>query len=235
MDIKQWFKDYLAKNAPCQSGGEDGTLRAAVDMYKVTGEDDFREFVLEHATCPDAHADQELFFLWEQTGEENDRQAIEQRMQQIREAGAPADGKAIYTAGPFWMAYEMKCGGMEKVAQVVQMFRNVHDNGMQPDCWQLLALADAIAWCREELYEHYRALIDMFRAELAAVLQNKADEEAALLSCALLKAVRLGIINPEKYLPVGKRLFESMQQPSEDDVKAIGPYMMAYSEYLQAE
>lgn len=225
MDIKQWFKDYLAQNAPCQSGGEDGALQAAIDMYRATGEDVFRAFALEHTVCPSAHADQELFFLWEQTGEDNDRQAIEQHMQQLRGAAAPADGKALYAAGPFSMAYEMKCGGMEKVAAVVQMYRAP----MQMDAWRLQALADAIGWCREELYEHYRALIDLFRAELPVVLQQG---DSALMACALMKAVRLGVINPEKYLPIGKRMFEKLSLPGED--KAVGPYFRAYSEYLQA-
>lgn len=230
MDIKQWFKDYLAANAPCQTGGEDGALRAAIDLYKATGDETFRQFALEHAVCPSAHADQELLFLWEQTGEDNDRQAIEQHMQQLRGADAPTDGKSLYAAGPFWMAYEMKCGGMEKVAAVVQMFRAVHQSTPQPDGWQLMALADAIGWCREELYEHYRALIDMFRAELPAVL---AHEASALVACALLKAVRLGVVNPEKYLPIGKRMFEALDLPGEG--QCVGPYVMAYSEYLLAE
>lgn len=225
MDIKQWFKDYLAKNAPCQTGGEDGALMAAVDMYRVTGEADFRAFVLEHGVCPSANADQELFFLWEQTGEENDRQAIEQHMQQLRGAAAPANGKALYQAGPFSMAYEMKCGGMEKVAAAVQMYKAP----MQPDGWRLLALADAIGWCREELYEHYRALVDLFRAEMPVVLRQ---EESAVVACAMLKAVRLGVINPEKYLPIGKKMFEKLALPG--DEKAVGPYIRAYSEYLQA-
>jgi len=224
MDITQWFKDYLAKNAPCQCGGEDGAVLAAIDLYRATGDEAFRAFALEHGVCPSSHADQALFFLWAQTGEDNDRQAIEQRMQQLR-GTVPENGKMLYAAGPFCMAYEMKCGGMEKVAAVVQMYKAP----MQLDGWRLLALADAIGWCREELYEHYRALVDLFRAELATVLQQ---EESAQAACAVMKAVRLGVINPEKYLPIGKKLFEKLPLPG--DEKAIGPYIRAYSEYLQA-
>ncbi len=233
MDITMWFKEYLATNAPCQTGGEDGALRAAADLYKATGDEAFRQFALEHAVCPSAQADQELFFLWEQTGEDNDRQAIEQRMQQLRDADAPTDGKTLYEAGPFCMAYEMKCGGMEKVASVVQMFRAVHQSGEQPDGWQLMALVDAIGWCREELYEHYRALVDMFREEMPGVLCSAKEEDTALVACALMKAVRLGVINPEKYLPIGKRMFESLDLPGEE--QPVGPFVMAYSEYLLAE
>ena len=225
MDIKQWFKDYLAKNAPCQCGGQDGTVLAAIDLYRVTGDEAFRAFALEHGICPSANGNQELFFVWEQTGEENDRQAIEQRMLKLRGAAAPENGEMLYADGPFFMAYEMKCGGMEKVAAAVQLYKTP----MQANGWRLLALADAIGWCREELYEHYRALVDLFRAELAMVLQQ---EESALAACAVMKAVRLGVINPEKYLPVGKAMFEKLPLPS--DEKAIGPYIRAYSEYLQA-
>ena len=230
MDITLWFKEYLAKDNVSKNewNEEDGcVLKAAADLYKATGEDAFRAFVQEYATCPNARANQAMFFAWEQTGEENARQVIEQRMQQPGGMTAPADNRALYEAGPFCMAYEMKRGGMEKVAAVVQMYRQVQH---QSDGWRLMALVDAIGWCREELYEHYRALVDMFRAELAQVLYN---EKSALVAYSVLRAVRLGVIDPEKYLPIGRGLFEQLPLP--DDEKNVGPFIMAYSEYLLAK
>ena len=87
-----------------------------------------------------------------------------------------------------------------------------------------------------------------------------------------MKAVRLGLLLPEKYLPVGKEMFESvcerklregedgivrlqdichvaglgpgekrngsveyyLSEPiSADDAKGVGPFLMAYAEYLR--
>ena len=94
-----------------------------------------------------------------------------------------------------------------------------------------------------------------------------------MIAYALLKGVRLGVLNPEKYLPIGKRVFEALADtklkanaegkveltdicwvaglgPGEkrdgsvayylseprvsDDSKGVGPFMMAWAEYLQA-
>ena len=278
-----------------------------------------------------------LFFALEQTGEERYRKAIEFHMQRLREHPRCACGSfwhkqlypnqvwldGLYMVEPFYMAYEMKFGGMEKTADVVQQFKNVRqhlwnaDKGLnyhawdESKCmfwadketglsanfwlrstgWYLMALVDTIGECREELYEHYRALVDIFRESLRGVLQYQAVDGlfyqvidhpeaegnytetsgSAMIAYALLKGVRLGILDPEKYLPIGKRVFEALvqtkltdegltdicwvaglgpeQNPNRDgsvayylsepkktnDAKGVGPFIMAYSEYLLAQ
>jgi len=161
--------------------------------------------------------------------------------------------------------------------------------------WYLMALVDCIELCREELYEHYRALVDIFRESIRGVLQyqdadsglfyqviDRADVEgnyletsgSAMIAYALMKGVRLGVLNPEKYLSLGKKAFEGLMKdkleqgedgkthlkdicwvaglgPGDkrdgsvayylsepkvcDDSKGVGPFMMAYAEYLKAE
>ena len=159
--------------------------------------------------------------------------------------------------------------------------------------WYLMALIDCIGLCPEMLYEHYRALVDLFRESLRGVLPYQAEDGlfcqvidhpdaegnytetsgSAMIAYALLKGVRLGVLNPEKYLPIGKRVFEALADtklkanaegkaeltdicwvaglgPGEkrdgsvayylseprvsDDSKGVGPFMMAWAEYLQA-
>ena len=283
------------------------------------------------------NAGKALFFALEQTGEERYRKAIEFHMQRLREHPRCACGSfwhkqlypnqvwldGLYMVEPFYMAYEMKFGGMEKTADVVQQFKNVRqhlwnaDKGLNYHAWDesksmfwadketglsanfwlrstgwyLMALADTIGECREELYEHYRALVDIFRESLRGVLQYQAADGlfyqvidhpeavgnytetsgSAMIAYALLKGVRLGILDPEKYLPIGKRVFEVLvqtkltdegltdicwvaglgpeQNPNRDgsvayylsepkktnDAKGVGPFIMAYSEYLLAQ
>lgn len=161
--------------------------------------------------------------------------------------------------------------------------------------WYLMALADCIELCSEQLYEHYRALVDIFRESIRGVLQyqntdsglfyqviDRADVEdnyletsgSAMVAYALLKGVRIGVLNAEKYLAIGKRAFEGLVEqkliqgedgkthlkdicwvaglgPGEkrdgsvayylseprvcDDSKGVGPFMMAYAEYIKAE
>lgn len=258
MNINQWFKDYLAKYTPCKNDWnyvEGCILKAAVDLYQATGDADFKQFALDYMSACVAedgsipncemrqrsfeaiNAGKTLFFALEETGEERYRKAIEFHMQRLRCGDDPKDGKTIYAAGPFWMAYEMKCGGMEKVADVVRLYKCMDNDGQRPDGWTLMALVDAIGWCREELYEHYRALVDIFREKLAGVLLHPADEADAMVSYALLKAVRLGLIDPEKYLLIGKRMLDALQVrlSGQDAPEAVGTFIMAYSEWLRAK
>ncbi len=283
-----------------------------------------------------------LFFAYEQTGDERYRTAIEFHMQRLREHPRCACGNfwhkqlypnqiwldGLYMAQPFYMAYEMKFGGMEKVGDIVSQFKNVRKNlwnaekslnyhaydeareqfwadketglsanfWLRSTGWYLMALVDTIGLCSEMLYEHYRALVDIFRESLAGVLKYQAADGmfyqvidhpeaegnytetsgSAMVAYALLKGVRLGLLDPEKYLPIGKRVLEALvnlklipeedgvtrltdicwvaglgpaknpqrdgsvayylsEPKKSDDAKGVGPFIMAYSEYLLAQ
>ena len=98
--------------------------------------------------------------------------------------------------------------------------------------WYLMALIDCIELCPEMLYEHYRALIDIFRESIRKVLKYQASDGlfyqvidrsdvegnytetsgSAMIAYCLLKAVRIGVLNDEKYLPVGRKMFEALIQ-----------------------
>jgi len=161
--------------------------------------------------------------------------------------------------------------------------------------WYLMALVDCIDLCSEQLYEHYRALVDIFRESIRGLLKWQDEKTglfyqvidhghvegnytetsgSAMAAYALLKGVRIGVLNDEKYLPIARRVFESLCEnklvtgedgkthladicyvaglgPGEkrdgsvayylseprvcDDSKGVGPFMMAYAEYLLAK
>ena len=95
--------------------------------------------------------------------------------------------------------------------------------------WYLMALVDCISLCDEQLYEHYRALVDIFRESLDGVLKYQDPASrlfwqvidhpevqgnyletsgTAMIACAMLKGVRIGILDPEKYGPRGREIFQ---------------------------
>ena len=82
----------------------------------------------------------------------------------------------------------------------------------------LLALTDAISLCSDQLYEHWRALVDLYRAGLKAALsaEAKEPETAAMLVYALHEGVRLGLIDPERYLPMADRRIEALRAAGEE-------------------
>ncbi len=84
--------------------------------------------------------------------------------------------------------------------------------------WYLMALVDCIALCSEQLYEHYRALVDIFRESIRGVLPYRAEDGlfyqvidhpeaegnytetsgSAMIAYSLLKGVRIGVLDAEK-------------------------------------
>ncbi len=374
MDIIRWYKEYLQKYTHYKSywNYEDGcVLKGCVDLYKQTGEEAFKQYVLDYCeqyVMPDGsipnyemrqynsdsiNSGKSLFFALDETddrspagnrspaGGERYRKAIEFHMQRLREHPRCECGNfwhkqlypnqiwldGLYMVQPFYMEYEMRFGGMEHVADIVNHFKNARaalwdaDKGLNYHAydesrqmfwadkesgrsanfwlrstgWYLMALADTIGACSEQLYEHWRALVDIFRESIAGVLRYQAEDGlfyqvidhadepgnytetsgSAMIAYALLKGVRLGILDEEKYLPIGKRVVEQiiatkmkeeedgvtrltdicwvaglgpeksphrdgsvayyLSEPRKsDDAKGVGPFIMAYSEYLKA-
>jgi len=97
--------------------------------------------------------------------------------------------------------------------------------------WYLMALIDCVDKMDERLYEHYRALIDLFREAIRGIVPyadpetglyyqviDRADvagnyletSGSAMVIYALFKGVRLGVLDGEKYLPIARRAFDSL-------------------------
>ena len=97
--------------------------------------------------------------------------------------------------------------------------------------WYVMSLIDCIDNCSEMLYEHYRLLMDLFREAIRGMLRYRDEATglywqvidhgenpdnyletsgSAMMAYALLKGVRLGVLNEEKYLPLGKQAYESL-------------------------
>lgn len=86
--------------------------------------------------------------------------------------------------------------------------------------WYLMALVDCIDYMNEQLYEHYRALVDLFREAVDGILRwadpktglfwqviDHGEAEgnyletsgSSMVLYAVLKGVRLGLLDDEKY------------------------------------
>lgn len=159
--------------------------------------------------------------------------------------------------------------------------------------WWLIALVDTLEAMNIQIYEQYAELRDLLRESVKSLLNYRSEEDgliyqlidrsdlegnytessgSVMAAAAIMKAVRLGLLLPEKYLPAGKEMFESvcerklrrgedgivrlqdichvaglgpgekrngsveyyLSEPiSADDAKGVGPFLMAYAEYLR--
>ncbi len=208
---KTWFGKYLMV---------DGLIHGYMAGGAPDGLTQWADSLLQEP-CPPEKA-RGLFAAMAATGEAKYRAAIEATMAAL--GRDPVDeidsAEDMLTLLPFRMAYEMQLGGMEKVGLVTAWFREAYrklrerksglvGGSVQGTAYALLALVEAIDACSEQLYEHWRALVDMYRETLKAALAaaDEADDSSAMIVYAVLEGVRMNLIDPERYLPVaGKRI-----------------------------
>ena len=146
----QRFKDYWNYEDGC-------VLLGAAQMYEATGDEKYIAFIknylnyfitedgkIEHYhpskfNIDSINSGKVLFFMYEKTGEEKYRKAIEVVMNQLREhprcncgnfwhkeiypAQVWLDG--VYMAQPFYMEYETKYNKKEKYNDIIRQFDNV--------------------------------------------------------------------------------------------------------------
>ena len=99
----------------------------------------------------------------------------------------------------------------ENYSSIVTYFQNLNTLSMA----QLVLLIDTIDDMSEEIFEHYKALQDLFKAEVAGIIKRRAEEgsfgflsesEKSQLAYALEKACRLDVLLAEKYEDIGSEL-----------------------------
>lgn len=236
MNMALWFKEYLLAKEPgaAWDPAEDLAVRfcmrfsddAELTRYVVHSADAF----IAADKCTPSNA-KTLFFALEKTGEDKYREAIRGVMARLdAQPEAALDLPAACETLPFRMAYEMKLNRMERVGRTAAMYCSVHNqlwnqkakrhsDELREEGWFLMALMDGIECCSDQLYEHWRALVDVYRVTLRGLLPalETADPRTlALLLYALLRGVERGLIDPERYLPMARKGIELLRAKDED-------------------
>lgn len=235
MENMAWFKTYLEEHRPEGSWTlvSDWAVRACLQLYAATGDAACRDYVLAWAdslaaagACQPECA-KALFFALEETGEAKYRDAIETVMARLGRTPSAAvlPAETLYAELPFRMAYEMRLGGMEKVGLCAGKFREsfkalwdgergLISGGRYQSAAALLALADCIGLCSDQLYEHWRAMVDVYRVVLRGLLAAEAPdnpETEGMLLTALYAGVGMKLIDPERYLPIAARRIAALR------------------------
>lgn len=189
-----------------------------------------------------------LYFMYDRTGEEKYRKAIEFVMDRLRKY--PKDGictEALYKTMPFYMEYETKYEKKEKYSDIVGQFESAEKllwnekKDLKSMSWYLAALIDTMDNMSFEIYEQYRALQDAFKRTLKEVLDVSLEEaESVIIGYCIIKACRMGILLKEKYAALGMEMIENLaakdflnQKALPDDAEGVGMFLMAYGQYLQ--
>lgn len=246
MEAENYGKEYLKEYQWGKAYGryEDGcALLAAKQLYDATGEESCFSFVKNYmddflseegeigsgmgesfsADC--VYNSRLLFFLYDKTGEEKYRKAIETIMNGLRayprcecgnfayrrEQPEEQPMEALYRIQPFYMEYETVCGKKEKYNDIIKQFENAQEmlsggeDQIRCTVLYLAALVDTMENMSIQIYEQYRKLEDIFKQVLKGVLTNNGGDifENAIIGYCILKACRMGILFKRKVYRCG--------------------------------
>ena len=170
-----------------------------------------------------------LFFAFKQTGEKRRREDLDEMHRVLKarfSVGNDVPAEERVKAQPFFAEYDVLFGGRRDAAGSAALFLKAHPlyaAGNSAPGWYLASLIDTVDGMDEQIYEHYRAVADLFRQ--AAVPK---ETNSALYIYALLKGVRLCLLDGDLYQPVIKKAFSHLER---DDPEGPGAYLLALSEY----
>ena len=192
-------------------------LKGCVDMCRVTGDQTYRQAVLEavDAAAPDVSRAKALFFAWDETGEERHKTAAVNLMNELKAAPLPMTARGLYDALPFLAECDTRFGDKQTYKLIARHCAAYRAQSFDPETrlyrpaeaegWVLMALVDTAEKIDEHMYEHYRAVADQYFEAIRGWLDS-GEQADAMAVYALLKGVRLGLLDDEKYLPIALQL-----------------------------
>ncbi len=186
--VQKFIDRFLKEYEPYKNywNYEDGcVLLGCMGMYRATGDRFYFEFIenyLKGFITEDGqinHYEKEkynidsincgkiLYFMYDETGEEKYRRAIEVLMDQLRSHPRTSTGNffhkkiyqnqiwldGLYMAQPFYMAYETRYNKKEHYSDIVSQFRNVQKYLYDPEkglCYHAYDEARAMFWANKD-------------------------------------------------------------------------------------
>lgn len=160
----------------------------------------------------------------EGNGDEQGKAEALKEMQRLKDVGLSDDPRKMQEELPFLAACDTRFGDKQTYKLISRHCQQFHERYFDrtaglyrvPGCGEaeglvLKTLVDTVEQMDIQLYEHYRALADMF-LEAARGLISGGTKPDALAVEALLKGVRLGLLDEEKYLPIALNMQEVDKQ-----------------------
>lgn len=231
----------LAKTHPeCASV----TIPACIQYYDAAGDAAYREFLLDTAKNASLSTGTAtaLFFAWKETGDEMYEKAI---LEEGKKAFDILEDLAeVYKVHPFFMAYDTAYAKKEHYANIVRIFKNMDFS----DNWNLASLIDVISVMSPEIYEHYRALQDLFRKKIKENVEHvggweKLNEQKpidrAIMGYVILSACANRTLLAEKYEEYGLTIWESLKDLPEawdgSDIALMSMCMELYAKVCRIQ
>ena len=154
-------------------------------------------------------------------GDEQVKDAALKEMRRLKEGGLSDDPRKMQEELPFLAACDTRFGDKQTYKMISRYCRQFHEQYFDrktglyhvPGCKDaeglvLKTLVDTIEEMDMQLYEHYRALADLFFEAARGLISHEA-EASTMAADALQKGVQLGLLDEEKYLPIALKMKEA--------------------------
>ena len=201
-----------------------------------------------------------LFFALDKTHDERYKKALDTVANQVKASPLPDTPAGLYAVMPFLAEYDTRFGGKQAYKAIAHQFKAVHqrlfdsekglycaENGLfsiQDEGFMLMALADTAEKLDMQIYEHYRTLTDMLFDAVRLPYRHKTDH--LFLPCddpsgnymivyAILKGVRLQMLDAEKFLPFAFQLASDLSAcDNVEEACDLGVKLLAEAEIKEA-
>ncbi len=199
-----------------------------------------------------------LFFLYDLTGGRRSRERLDACMAQIRTgflSTADASGvgaelmdtkrtrqSSLLQIYPFYAEYETRYHNKEEYAAIVKSLLALcppDDVWTDGAGWYLMIMADTIERVSMEIFEHYKALEETFKAAARNFIRQSRErmltwEDSATAGYVVAKACSLGMLNSEKYAQTALDMIGGAlgQLTGREEPEQAGIAMMVYARLL---
>lgn len=147
----------------------------------------------------------------------------------------PLTPQQSYETLPLRMACDVRDNRMAHVGEITRQIlavgRFAWEEHPQDAAWYILTVADCVELVDEQLYEHYRALVDELRRASGWIKTDSGRFYDLLLKeasvYAMVKGIRMGVLHEEKYVDIAKTLHA---WDADADETVLGLQLLIYSE-----
>lgn len=207
-----------------------------------------------------------LFFALDETEEYRYETALDFVARQIKASPLPDTPAGLYAVMPFLAEYDTRFGGKQAHKAIAAHFSAVHkalfdsendlyraENGsfsLRDEGFMIMALADTAEKLDVMIYEHYRTVADLFLEAVRRAYRSGAhglfnlpcentepDHTGRLMIVyAVMKGVRLGLLDEEKYLPAALSMDRELSAAcGTEEARKSGVWLLARAEAKEVD
>lgn len=235
--LKSALSEVSAEGILDTWGSEKANILAGTAMLaQVTGDENYKKILFE--LLSDAEnakwAGIGVCYAYDYTKEDQYKNKMTALMEELKGELDTVEDEMAYV---FYMKYETKLGGKEHYQDVVSRLTSAVSKEEKDVAYCMAALIESLDSVDQMIYEHYHAIMMLFKKCLAEALEleEMSSTEMALIGYSILKACRMRAILSEKYEEIGMELVDAALEASQSADMDMGACIMAYAEKLLHE